>query len=75
MEIVGGVVGADEIEVGGGHRLFDFGRGVVEVASGFDFAIAECADLFQGAVVLFGQLLAYGIELEAERDVEGWGGG
>jgi hypothetical protein len=70
VEIVGGVVSADEMKARGGHGLFDFGRGVIEVAGRFYFAIAEGSDFFQGAIVVFGKECAHGVELQAEWDAE-----
>jgi hypothetical protein len=75
VEIGEGVVGADEFEVGVGHGLFDFGGSVVEVAGGFDFAVAESAELFECAGVVFGELGADGVELEGERETKGFGCG
>jgi hypothetical protein len=55
--------------------LFDFGGGVVEVAGGFYFAVAEVAELLEGACVVCGEEGSDGVELEAEREAEGLGCG
>ena len=68
-------MGADEGEAGGAHGLLDVVGGVAEEAGGFDFAVAKGGEVLEGAEVVLGELLADGVELEAERQAEGVGVG
>ena len=69
-EIVQSVVGADATQPCLVHGVAKLRCGFVVVPGGFDLSICHGAQLVQRAVEVLGQLLAHGIELQADGHAE-----